>query len=82
MKIPVKDICNVIGRGQIIVCEFPEEIITYTNDAWLIDIHIGDTIHIDNDEYTIKGIERWIFSKTAGLILDKHINGQPEYIEI
>lgn len=55
----VEDYMSVIGRGWVIIC---------SGDG-IEDIHLGDRIVMDGQEFEVSGVERWRYQTTIGLVL-------------
>ena len=54
----VEDIVRVVGRGHIVCSHLDDEV-----------IHIGDKVMAGDVEFLVRGIERWSYSKSIGLLL-------------
>lgn len=54
----VEDIVQVVGRGYIVCSHMDGR-----------TIRVGDKVMAGDTEFEVRGIERWLYSKSIGLIL-------------
>lgn len=70
MKTIIEDCIYVMGRGTVVVVEFPDELLEYTDDfSYTSKVKVGDKVKIDSVEYVVKGVEKLSTSKFVGLVI-------------
>jgi len=80
MNIPIEDITYVLGRGQVVVCRFPDDMFHYIDDHYIFDMHVGDKVKVGNESFEIRRIEQLL--KIIGMTFDHDIPVNTEFIEI
>lgn len=77
----ILDIVQIVGRGTILVCDVPKELIVDGPDLTLLTkMKVGDPITINDKDYTIKGIERHLYSTLTGFLIGNYESKIPNLI--
>ena len=70
MRAIIEDCIYVLGRGTVVVVEFPDELLEYIDDfSYASKVKVGDKVKIDSVEYVVKGVEKLSTSKFVGLVI-------------
>lgn len=77
----ILNVVQVVGRGTILVCNVPKELIVDGPDfTLLVKMKVGDPIMVDDKEYTIKGVERQPYSMLTGFLIGNYKSEIPNLV--